>query len=68
MTPPRAVVTEESRITMAAAFWECARCPLSMILFFAHFRHYWDKDSGQWGQQLRNLLGTPAQAGLAGDH
>ena len=54
---PRAVVTEESRITMAAAFWECARACL--ILFFCHSRHYWDKDRvDSGGQQLRNVLGT----------
>ena len=62
---PRAVVTEESRITMAAAFWECARCPLSIILFFAHLRHYWDKDSGQWGATAEEFVGHTRTGGAS---
>ena len=59
MTPT--VVTEESRITMAAAFWECARSvflPLEALL-----------GQGQWtvGPTAEEFW-APAQAALAGDH
>ena len=42
-------------------------CPhLCLTLFFSHLRHYWEKDSGQWGATAEECVGQGAQAGLAG--
>ena len=41
----------------------CPHCDFCLILFFCHLRHYWDKDSGQWGATAEECVGHPHRRG-----